>query len=85
MQPTSIISLFVEDHARISSLLNDFKKNKHKKPKKTAELFNQLSNALKKHFKEEELLYAKYKYKTGNILPILQTIGEEHRIFREFG
>lgn len=81
MQPTNIISLFVEDHARISSLLNDFKKNKYKKSKKTAGLFNQLSNALRNHFKEEELLYSKYKYKTGNIIPVIQTIKREHEIF----
>lgn len=83
MQPTNIIGLFVEDHVRIASLLNDFKKNKHKKPKKNMEIFNQLSNALKKHFKEEELLYKRYKYKTGNIIPILKTIGNEHEILLE--
>jgi len=79
MEPT-IIALFLEEHDRISSLLNDFKKHKYDKSKKTKEIFKQISESLNRHFEEEELLYSKYKYKTGEILPILQTIRKEHSI-----
>ncbi|MFH1641778.1 MAG: hemerythrin domain-containing protein [Nanoarchaeota archaeon] len=72
MQAYNIINLFVEDHNRITELLDIFtgKKTKHN--------FNNLKKALEKHFVEEELLYSRYKYKTGEIIPVLQTVGKEH-------
>ena len=42
-----------------------------------------MESLLKKHIDEEELLYSSYKYKTGEILPILQTIRNEHSIILE--
>jgi hemerythrin len=78
MQRINVTGLFVEDHKRIASLLNDFKKHKHDGSKKTKELFKELNRALIIHFHQEELLYSQYKYKTGDILPILQTIRGEH-------
>jgi hemerythrin len=79
----NIISLFVEDHERIASLLKDFKKHKHENTKKVKDIFKQLQQALIDHFHQEEILYSKYKHKTGEIIPALQTIGKEHIIILE--
>jgi len=80
IQNINIVGLFVEDHERINSLLGDFKKHKHKNTKKAREIFKQLQQGLIKHFHQEEILYSTYKYRTGNIMPIIQTIREEHSI-----
>lgn len=94
----NVIGLFLEDHDRIASLLNDFKNTKksskkisgvpeirrisehNKRSSKSKEIFKQLTEALTRHFHQEEILYSKYKYRTGEILPVLQTIRKEHSV-----
>ena len=83
MEETNIIGLFVEDHERISSLLNDFKKHKHNRARKTKELFSQLSRSIAVHLHQEEILYTQYRNTTGKTLPILQTIRNEHTLISE--
>ena len=83
MEQVNITAVFVKDHERMSKLLEDFKDDKQKTQKKNIEIINQLQNFLKKHFKEEELLYSKYKLTTGNLLPVIQTIKSEHKSFLE--
>lgn len=80
MQALSVTGLFVEDHRRILFLLQNFKENKDRNIKKSIEVFNQLRQALQKHFREEDILYSKCKYSTGTILPILNTIRTEHHM-----
>lgn len=80
---SNIISLFVEDHERIAQLLTEFKKDKNKNPKKAKEIFKQLHNDLIKHFHQEKILYSKYKQTTGDILPIIQTVNQEHIVILE--
>ena len=46
MEIINIIGLFIEDHERIVSLLNDFKKHKHDKKKKTVDIFKQLVDSI---------------------------------------
>jgi len=83
LEQVNITAVFVKDHERMSKLLEDFKDDKQKTQKKNIEIINQLQNFLKKHFKEEELLYSKYKLTTGNLLPVIQTIKSEHKSFLE--
>lgn len=80
MQPTNIVSLFVEDHERIALLLKDFNKSQNKKSKKAAAAFQQLSKDLIRHFHQEEILYSKYRYNTGTVIPVIQTVRKEHEI-----
>jgi hemerythrin len=78
MQVISVNALFMKDHSRIGDLLQAFKETKHKNPEKSVQIFTQLKNALDKHFREEELLYCKYKYSNGAIMPMLNQIRDEH-------
>ncbi|MEA2038133.1 MAG: hemerythrin domain-containing protein [Nanoarchaeota archaeon] len=78
MQALSVTGLLVQDHERIESLLDDFKKTKHKQTKKKVQIFNELAETLRRHFNQEAILYSKYKHLTGEILPILQTVHNEH-------
>ncbi len=83
MKNTNVISLFLEDHERISQLLTEFKKLKHKNIRKAKDIFKQLHQDLIRHFHQEKILYSRYKQTTGDILPILQTINKEHTTILE--
>ena len=48
--------------------------------KKVKEIFRQLYESLRIHQHQEEILYSNYKHRTGEILPVLQTIRKEHEI-----
>ncbi len=78
MQSTNIVSLFVEDHERIALLLEDFNKSQNKKKKVAT--FQQLSKDLIRYFHQEEILYSEYRYKTGAVIPVIQTVRKEHEI-----
>lgn len=80
MERINVIGLFLEDHKRIVTILNEFKRSKRSHSKKTKELFDQLEYSLRKHFKQEEILYMNYKQTTGEFIPALQTIRKEHQI-----
>ncbi len=77
IEQTNIIQVFVESHKHISSLLEKLKTNPDQ------ETFDQLETEFTKHIKQEELLYAKYRNQTGETLPILQKIKEDHATILE--
>jgi hemerythrin superfamily protein len=52
----------------------------NKSSKSNIEIFGELHHLLKRHFKEEEVLYTKYRHKGGTILPILNTVAREHEM-----
>ncbi len=80
VQDTNIISLFVKDHERITSLLNDFDIIQKNEPKKALGILKQLNQTLTVHFHQEEILYSNYKNAAGEIIPVMQTIRKEHEI-----
>jgi hemerythrin superfamily protein len=79
----NVIGLFLGDHQRIVKLLNEFKRSKRSQFKKTKEIFEQLDFSIRKHQKQEEILYMNYKQTTGEFIPALQTIRREHQIIED--
>jgi hemerythrin len=73
------MSLFLEDHKRITGLLLAFNKQIDTKEPQSKETFEQLHQALITHFHQEEFLYSNYRNITGEIIPVIKTIRKEHQ------
>jgi hypothetical protein len=80
MEHANLMSLFVDDHKKITNLLLDFKKQLDKKDPKCKDTFQIAHQILITHFHQEEVLYSNYRNTTGDIIPVIKTIRKEHQI-----
>lgn len=78
----SITKFMVDDHERLTSLFNDFKKIKNRDIRKARDLFLKFDSELRKHFIVEEkiirLAFNKNGNKKSNPLPIVSSLKSEH-------
>lgn len=79
---TSIIKLFLDDHRDIEKLITTLKKDTITK-KERKEVFKNMASSLLTHIRQEEHLYSKFKYVTGDILYSIQNIRKQHNIIKE--
>ena len=76
----NLTSLFVQDHHKIGQLINQFKIDIDSDESRAITIFTQLKTILLRHFQEEEILYSRCKYDDESIIPLLNSIKEQHKV-----
>ena len=79
MDEYSITEHFVGDHKEHAELIQKYKDSYKTKDPRCIDNFNDLRNALLKHFNEEEDMYSIYEDRSETLVRLIKVIRDQHR------